>query len=77
MNNDDLVNKNIDNEIFDTSDYLYHLETYDLPYGCPYRQMVPFGPGPGFGGSPGPGSAGQQGPPNSPPPNFTPAKSTK
>ena len=68
MNND---------ELFDTPDYLYHLETYDLPYGCPYRQTVPFGPGPGFGGAQGPGPAGQQGPPSSPPPNFTPAKNTK
>ncbi|HHX59868.1 MAG TPA: hypothetical protein GX707_03880 [Epulopiscium sp.] len=76
---------------------MYHLETYDLPYGCPYRQMVPFGPqgpgfgpqGPGFGpqgpgfGPQGPGfgpqgqNVGSQGSPSSPPPNFTPTKSTK
>ncbi len=100
MENNDLINKNIDNKIADDPNYLYHLETYDLPYGCPYRQTVPFGPGsgPGFGGPQGPGFGGPQGPgfgsqgpgfgspgsssgaqgaPSSPPPNFTPSKSSQ
>lgn len=58
---------NIDNESFLDPNYIYQLETFDLPPGCPYRQMVPFPPQ----GPPG----APQGAPTSPPPNFTPSKS--
>ena len=55
MDNKDIKDINTDEEYFDDPNYIYQLETYDLPYGCPYRQMVPFPPqGPGFG-PPGPG----------------------
>jgi hypothetical protein len=83
---------NSEDENFDDPSYLYELETYDLPYGCPYRQMLPFpfgqqgspfGPpgqqqGPPFG-PPGQqqGPQGQQGAPKSPPPNFTPSQAPK
>lgn len=69
-------------EAFEDPNYIYELETYDLPQGCPYRQLVPpppFGPqGPQFGpqghqfGPQGP--QGGQGAPSSPPPTFTPSK---
>lgn len=76
METDNLRDVNIeeiDEEHFRDANYIYQLETYDLPYGCPYRQMVPFPPqgppqGPPFGQS--------QGGPTSPPPNFTPSKTT-
>lgn len=66
--------------------YVYNLETQDLPEQCPYRQMVPrppfppgpFGPGtPGMPGGQAPGAPmppGAQGGPPSPPPGFTPAQ---
>jgi hypothetical protein len=62
------VNEDIDE--FDDMNQLYNLETYDLPTGCPYRQMIP----PPIGG-PGPssGPSGQNAP-SGPPPNFTPSQ---
>lgn len=75
MDNDDIRNINEEPVYFDDPNYIYQLETYDLPYGCPYRKMAPFPPqGPGFGPQ-GPGG-GPQGP-NSPPPNFTPSQGAK
>jgi hypothetical protein len=58
---------------------VYELETYDLPYGCPYRQMVPYPPffggqGPQFPQGGPPFGQGQQGAPTSPPPGFTPTQ---
>lgn len=74
---------NEEEEYFEDPNYIYELETYDLPYGCPYRQMIPFPPfgqqqGPPFG-PPGQqqGPQGQQGAPTSPPPNFTPSQAPK
>lgn len=72
MNHDDVKNVEIE-EYFDDPNYLYHLEAFDLPVGCPYRQMVPFpgSQGPGFGP---PGSGfGPSGPGFGPPgPSFGP-----
>jgi hypothetical protein len=45
--------------------YVYELETYDLPLYCPYRQMLPT---PGFSQGP----QGSQSGPTTAPPNFTP-----
>ena len=74
-----------DSDQFDDLNQLYDLETYDLPQGCPYRQLVPppppFGGPGGHGGPGGPGSHGgmggpsHHGAPQSPPPAITPQKS--
>ena len=68
MDDNKLINKEIESDIFDNPQDVYHLETYDLPQECPYRQRVLYGPaqgqGPGFGpqgpgyGPPGFGSQG-------------------
>jgi hypothetical protein len=55
---------------FDDMNQLYNLETYDLPNGCPYRQMVP----PPFSGPGALGGPAAQNSPSGPPPNFTPAQ---
>jgi hypothetical protein len=78
---DNFRNIDEDTDNFDDPNYLYELETHDLPHGCPYRQFVPFppffgGPGQGPQGPQGPGGHGGQGAPTSPPPNFTPTKSS-
>lgn len=82
MENNELTNIEMDDDCFEDFDYLYYLETYDLPYGCPGRQMVPFASrqGPGFGGPFGPGF-GPSGPgfggPSGPgfgPPGSSPAQ---
>ncbi|MBZ9685469.1 hypothetical protein G9F72_003765 [Clostridium estertheticum] len=54
--------------------YMYELETQDLPLTSPYRQMLPF---PFFpqGSQGSQGSQGHQGAPSSGPPNFTPSQS--
>jgi hypothetical protein len=53
--------------------YLYELESQDLPLTCPYRQVTPF---PSFPQGP-QGFQGPQGPqgPHGRPPNFTPSQS--
>jgi hypothetical protein len=54
--------------------YIYQLETQDLPVACPYRQIGPFPPIPPFPGGPQGRPHYAVGMPPSAPPNFTPSE---